>query len=258
MNPNMPDEAAEWKRLIMAAPAPPVVIAHTVLGRVNTHAKPGIFECDDGNVYYVKGPQVGRSLYADQVVARIGIVLGAPVAIPAIVGVPAELIAISGDKFADFHPGLGHATRQIENCRDGLFEYGAVPENRSRFLALAVLYGLCDASDHQFLYASRSPHLVHSVDHGHFFPGAVTWTASSLRSAHPAHPDVQIARHVGASPDEALAYCAGLLTLTQDDVAGAVAAPHSSWGVAPSERAEIAAFLWRRRKELLTRAGLSE
>ena len=79
-----------------------------------------------------------------------------------------------------FVPGYVHASKREIDCTDrDAFRYYDEPDNRSRFAALSVLYTWTGATDHQFIYKKQMPHLVFSVDHGHFFlhclDGGITW-----------------------------------------------------------------------------------
>jgi hypothetical protein len=66
--------------------------AHTFVRKWETSSSPALFVCDDGHEYVVKGVHAGRMIVNDNLVARIGKRIGAPVPEVAIVHVPSELV----------------------------------------------------------------------------------------------------------------------------------------------------------------------
>ena len=79
--------------------------------------------------------------------------------------------------------GISHGSQLVPNCSEReAYRYVDIAENRERFAKLAVLYGWMSAGDHQFIYRHDPPNLVHSVDHGHFFPGGPNWQVVQLTS----------------------------------------------------------------------------
>ena len=74
--------------------------------------------------------------------------------------------------------------------------------NRPRVAALAVLYGLALASDHQVIYRLAGEPLVFSVDHGHFFHGGPNWTVQGLANGPPAQIDPLVIRECGLTRTE--------------------------------------------------------
>jgi hypothetical protein len=148
--------------------------------------------------------------------------------------------------------GASHATQHIPDCIDGYFDYAEVPENRPRFVLSALLYGWCVSSDHQFLYEKQEPHFVHSVDHGHFLPGSISWNVTTLRAAVDTNIDDVILRKCGIREIEARRALRVLEHVEDSDLAYAVAAARSEWGITIEERVELLGFFIRRRDDLLT------
>lgn len=75
---------------------------------------PVLLECNDGGSYVVKGKQAGRQIVNDQVIAALGRSMGAPVPVPMLVDVPAELIALEPElqqlaPDVALAPGVSHA-----------------------------------------------------------------------------------------------------------------------------------------------------
>jgi hypothetical protein len=146
----------------------------------------------------------------------------------------------------------------IEGCYDGWeMEHLDEEENLDRYASLAVLYGWTQAADHQFLYGKTPPHLVYSVDHGHFLEGGPEWTTASLLSAPKAIPDRLIASSAALSRKALQTATLRLQGVADDDIAEAVAAPPDSWGMMMHERVALAEYLARRRDDLLAAADLA-
>jgi hypothetical protein len=71
----------EWLASLQAGlvKRPKTVIAKTFLRQLDGFSKSVLVSCDDNIDYAVKGPQIGRAIVNEHLVARLGILLGAPV-----------------------------------------------------------------------------------------------------------------------------------------------------------------------------------
>lgn len=219
----------QWReRLALAAARGPMpkVVAQTPIARRSGYSKAAVARCSDGELYVVKGTQVGRALVADQVVGRLAAVMGAPVPEVALVDVPADLVADQNFYMGHFEAGIGHGSRIIPGCEDGWdIEHEDAAENRDRFALLAVLFGVAFPDDQQFMYRKAPPRIVYSVDHGHFFAGAPDWTIETLVAAPIAEPDSGIVSYAGISPDAISMALERLRNVSDEVIAGVVAAP---------------------------------
>ncbi len=180
---NSEDDSPEyWNNLMSNA----VCRWHTVFAEVPGIARFGVsgardFECNDGTIYIVKPPH--RANIAEHVVARIAAVIQAPVPNIAFVRIPQGLID-EEPSVANFRTEITHGSEYIPDLRDSrVVEYTIEQENRVRFARLAILDALTCADDRQFLYSSVKPHIVYSVDHGHYLPDNHRWNANSLKQS---------------------------------------------------------------------------
>jgi hypothetical protein len=238
----------EWRqsvlpRVIDRALARPAsqVRANTFRKAWGSSSRPVLLLCDDTKEYVVKGSQAGRVIFNDHVVAWLGSVLGAPTGVPRVVDVPAALIALE-PQMQHVAAGLAHATLWEPDCTDAQpLQHTAVPENRSRFAALALLYGWALAGDNQFIYKTTAPNLVISVDHGHFFPGGPGWTVASLIGA----PAPQLDPTIAAPIRERLR------NISEAHIAAIVGRPPAAWNVSRDERIALADYLVTRRDHLI-------
>lgn len=216
-----------------------------------TKAEPVWLKCSDGENYVVKGRQAGRQIVNDQIVARLGIALAAPVGLPKLVEVSSELIEIE-PRLSHFLPGIAHGSLWIPDCFDEYELLGTgEPENRPRYARLAVLYGWVTANDRQFLFSKNPPRLVHSVDHGHFFAGEPDWTSNSLKdNLNPAIPDDF--KSCCFSFDEFKIMKDALQSVTEEQILQAVASVPEEWELTMDEREILVEYLLTRQKKLVS------
>jgi hypothetical protein len=235
-----------------AAQRPASVRAQTFLHRLPSSSSGACaFLCDDGRTHCVKGRQNGRVAANDQVVGRLAQLLAVAVPETSLVEVTAALIGLE-PQIAHFIPGVGHGCLWVDDVTDRLgLDYAQLPENRPRFAGLAVLYswaGVCQ--DHQLLYKKPDPHLVYSVDHGHFLHGGPNWTSQTLAAAPGAILDPFFAS-CGLTAQDYLPYRQALRDVADEPIAIAVSTPPDEWGVTLEERIDLADYLARRRSQLL-------
>jgi hypothetical protein len=130
------------------------------------------------------------------------------------------------------------------------YEHAKEAVNRDRFASLAVLYGWALAGDHQLVYDVTTK-IVWSVDHGHFFPGGPGWSEGSLNQGGAgAVPDPTLIANAGLTEADIRTPLEKLATISQIDIARAVASVPDGWPVTEEERVSIALFLDQRREQL--------
>lgn len=249
----------DWQKLLSSDPPEPDGIprALTFLRRWNSYSHPALLTCDDGKKYVVKGKQLGRTLVPDQIAGRLGRLIGAPVPEVGLVDVPKELIEAE-DELRGMSPGIGHASVLLEGVGEKLgYDYTNTKQNRKRFASLAILFGWMVGGDQQFLYSDSEPHLVHSVDHGHFLPGGPKWSIPSPPWAGPAEPDPKTVKQCSLTEAELHEAALSLLKTGRKHIAEAIVAIPSQWGVPIEEKVRLGAFLETRRKQLLSELGVT-
>lgn len=216
-----------------------------------TKSEPVLLQCEDKNIYVVKGQQAGRQIVNDQIVARLGLAIDAPVGKAKIIYVSQELIDIEPN-LSNFMAGTAHGTQFIPDCRDE-WELIATsePDNRPRLARLAVLYGWTYANDHQFLFQKSPPRLIYSVDHGHFFPNGSEWQENDLKRASRAEIDSILSSKCNFTANELQEALEKLEMVTEDDIIRVVAVPPQEWQFTMEERITMVDYLIRRQQELL-------
>jgi hypothetical protein len=208
----------------------------------------------DTNLYVVKfqvpnNPSHVRSYAAEQVIARLGQLLDAPVAPVFLSSCTSELL-LANPLLSSFCAGVCHATslERVEATELRPIPPPASQQDRDDFSKLAVLFGWCVSGDQQLLRltvdSSTRPGGILSVDHGHFFPGALSWNRAHLASAAPPAIDPIF---VNVEQTVIDATIARLKSVTDDQVARAIAHIDPSWGVSDDDCVALADFLARRR-----------
>jgi hypothetical protein len=249
---NLTDD--EWRALIEQARASSraaAVRAETFLKKWATASAPVLVRANSGD-YVVKGAQTGKQAVNDQIIGRLGMELDSPVGKVCLIDVPAELIAAERE-MGHITPGLAHASAFIPACTErASLEHATVKENKARFASLAVLHGWVVAHDQQFIYENAPPHLVYSVDHGHFFPGGPDWTIAGLGAIGAPQPDATITTGCGLQHKDFGEAAERLRAVTDAQLASVIAAPPDAWAVLLAERIALAQYLARRRDQLVT------
>jgi hypothetical protein len=259
-------DVVDWRTLINGATAAPPepVQAQTFLRRYKTASQAVELGCADGNFYVVKGlrndVQQGRMVFNDQVAARLGALLNAPVPGVALVEIRAELIAANPDKkeqMGHMLPGTAHGSLRIEDVTERInsFDHPDEADNRVRYTVLAIFFGWLVAGDPQFIFKKAPPRLVYSHDHGHFFPGGPNWTIASLQRAPAPRADIALVSRLKLLPEELARACAPLRGVLPEQIAQALAVPPVEWGVSPDESVGLGELLYSRRASLLAAHG---
>lgn len=226
-----------------------VIHAKTFQRGYRTKAEPVLLACTDGQTYMVKGQQAGRQIVNDQIVARLGMILGAPVGKPQLIDIPRELIEIE-PKLSHIPSGISHGSLFIPGCSDQ-FELIATSEqgNRGRLALLAVLFSWIVPNDWQFLFSNNPPRLIHSVDHGHFFPNGPNWDIDSLSNEQPPYLP-SCFKNCRLTAEEIAEALDALKAITFEQLVKAVAMPPKEWGLTMDERIQLIHYLSNRQKQL--------
>ncbi len=224
---------------------PSPLTAHTFIQRQanSSFSRPVWLQCEDEEVYVVKGKHAGRAIFNDHTAAILANAMGAPVPRPALIMIPHELVLAEG-QMDGIAPGLAHGTLWIRDTTDRQWLIHTDKDyNRARFALLSVMYGWLSANDHQLIYANQEPHLVYSVDHGHFFPNGPDWTVQHLTNAPEAKPYEEIRTPCALSHQEIGRALDALASVSLSQIAEAVAYPPDEWGVSAEERTALVDFL---------------
>jgi len=230
---------------------PQPLLAHTFIQQGESFSRPVWLECEDNNIYVVKGQHAGRSIFNDQMIARLGSALDAPVGTPALITIPEELKR-NEPQLQDVTAGVAHGTQWEKDTTDRQWlAYTEKEYNRPRFALLSILYGWLCANDHQLIYHNQEPHYVYSVDHGHFLPNGPNWTIESLAQAPNAQPYEELRVGCNLTPNDVELGLKALKKVSFLNIIEAVAFPPDEWGVNMEERVAMAQFVISRQKAML-------
>ncbi len=223
--------------------------------RIDTSTVPYMLADENENVYVVKCRLRNRPtcsyLVTEQIVARIGVAMGAPVVQPALVYVGQDLISNNTNIFtpSSTYPGIAHATLYVKHCTDSDFG-DRLPNNRIGYALLTYLYELaCCQTDHQVIINSAKQ--VLSVDHGECFYNGPDWSIETLQNTpcqciyESLSEKIELTRR---ERDSAIAAVAGI---TNSQIAEAVAAPPTEWQVDDECRLTLAELLALRRDSIV-------
>jgi hypothetical protein len=201
----------------------------------------------DGQQYWIKvpGKDVGpRMLAADQIVGRLGALMG-------VATCPVETVLVPGGLNWEYRPGevppecVGHASLRIEDASETrVLNRSKDDDNAVRYTSFAALYDLAWGDDIQGLEVLSKQGQFYSHDHGWYLPpGRGAWTGRIVEDyvdvPHPL-PEVPIDR------GEAIRLAARLKDLTRAEIASALSQVPDSWNIAGRELESIGYYLERR------------
>jgi hypothetical protein len=144
----------------------------------------------DGRDYFVKTleacpqPDDRPSLAIEQIVSRVGRLIGAPVCETSLIRIPDQLAGWPTARGMPLASGLAHASLAIERAdfRRPPLEERMSDDNQRRHVGVYALCDWCFSCDEQWLYDVDNGLAVYSHDHGLYFPpvGRGFWTRDEL------------------------------------------------------------------------------
>jgi len=264
----MPDDAnPDWPSLIAEAvlARPKAMVGSRHDGGIQTASRPQKIICAGEVLYAVKFAQNnhgdGRATFTEQVVARAGRLINAPVPEVALVEVSDELveaIRMSPSSHLDFQPtgGLHHGSLWADSFGPRQQDLAYADHNRGAFAALDVMHAWLQCTgDHQWIYRDSAPHDVLSVDHTPFLPGGASWSGETLNDAASIVDADGMFTVLALTAEDRLPALERLVAVTAAEIAEVVAAPPDEWGVGSIDREALASFLWTRRQSVADRLG---
>jgi hypothetical protein len=210
---------------------------------------------NDNHSYFVKSLQTcpqdqQASLAAEQIVAQVGRLIGAPVCETTLIRIPA---ALSGWTPRHGSPplqeGLAHASLALGNAEEHRPSLIARTDdnNSHRHVGVYALYDWCFGTDQQWLFDLDGDRMIFSHDHGLYFPpeGRGGWTRQDLVNyADQAHelPDARS----GLAAEEAKRVALKLEQVTRADLAKVLSSIPASWPVSNDDLEALGWFLEHR------------
>lgn len=140
---------------------------------------------DDNDRYWCKvvnNDQSPRLPATEQVVGRLGKLIGAGVCDVSLVWIPDDLAGWEYRPGKQLEAGWAHGSRDVEPVTlASQLEHRANDDNRRRHAGYFALYDWLVGADPQWLIRVPSDWMYFSHDHGHYLPGGPNWSIQSLR-----------------------------------------------------------------------------
>lgn len=219
----------------------------------NTWSGPFRATANDRNSYFVKSLQTcprgqEASLAVEQIVARVGELIGAPVCETSLIRIPAALAGTQlRHGFPPLQEGIAHASRALEHAdeagRPNLIDR-AKDDNTRRHVGVYALYDWCFGSDPQWLYDRDNDRTTYSHDHGLYFPphGMGGWTRQALIDHVGRANELRDARG-GLSAEAVKGTALALEAVTRDDLVKVLCSIPRSWPVPDRDLEALGWFL---------------
>lgn len=179
-------ERREWDGLLVNMPANPSQTTLKAILRASTQGATRSFVGlgQDRAQYWIKtttnplGPQV---LVKEQVVARVGALIDAPVCPVVVIDIPQEFdgSTVGGLRL---EAGPAHGTRNIANGLDTReLDRPSDDDNAARYAAFAALYDWCWGYDVQGLHVANDDNRFFAVDYDQYLPpGGQVWQPKTM------------------------------------------------------------------------------
>lgn len=203
--------------------------------------------CDDGERYWIKSMQNGhgpRVPITEQVVARVGKLIGAPTCEVRTATISSELVGWQPRCGQPLEQGIAHASRAVERCFEvRALESRSKDENSLRHLRIMALHDWCWGGDQQWLMHTADDSAFYSHDHGYFLPPeGPTWSESTLLAA-ASEPHELADSGNGISKEQVQSVALLLKSVTRGQIAAALRFVPASWPVSDDELECLGYFL---------------
>jgi hypothetical protein len=185
----IPSSAIEGNRGVTlarmpVARQPPQGVSASAPLQASTGGSSGSFlvKADDGEQYWCKSVnnlQSPKVPVNEQIVGRLGMLIGACVCAPQLVYIPAALV---GWEFRPGHfleEGWAHGCLAVRSCVEiHVLDHRLQDDNRKRHAGIYAIYDWLGGSDPQWLIETTDDNRCYSHDHGHYLWGPDWGTAS--------------------------------------------------------------------------------
>jgi hypothetical protein len=229
----------------------PAGVAAVVPLRRSERGSSGSFlaRADDGRRYWCKvldNLQSPRVPANEQIVGRLGALVGAPVCEVELVYIPEDL---AGWEYRDGRPlteGWAHGSLAVEPVVEtNALDDRPGDDNARRHAGVFALFDWVGGSDPQWLVRGLDGEYF-SHDHGHYFPGGPAWTIDGLRAA-VATPYQPPGPTSGLDPAELRRLADAIESAGTQEIEGCVAKIPATWPVADEELDAVVEFVVARR-----------
>jgi hypothetical protein len=236
--------------------APEGVRATTVLDQIGAGgAKAILVRADDGARYWLKdqaSPQGDRLGTTEQVVGRLGRLIGARVCEPTLVDVPQELEG-EVEPGRTLPAGWSHGSKHVDDVRETrVLENRKDDDNRVHHAGFFALHDWLGGSDAQWLICGSENNAYWSHDHGLYLAGGPQWTAEQLEAQKDA-PFVMPGDASDLDADELERVAVAIEDATQQQLEAELAKLPPDWPVTDDELSGVVNFAIHRRTAVAER-----
>lgn len=210
---------------------------------------------EDGADYWCKvtnNPASPRIPANEQIVARLGRMIGVAVPAPALV----RLDGIAGWEFRRSHfveAGWAHGCAAVPGAIETrVLGHRTDDHNRVRHAGFFALMDWLAGGDPQWLYSALAENAYYSHDHGHFFPGGPDWTPTQLEMTGTSERGLGMPA-TGLDGDEVTRLADAIEAVTKDEIDGVMSKIPAEWPVEDDDLAALSAFLDARRVPVAVR-----
>jgi len=218
-------------------------------------------KASDGFRYWVKVMNNGqgeRVPITEQIVGRVGALIGAPCCTVKTIGISPDFAGWEFRPGKTLEPGIGHASLAVEpSIETRRLDHRAEDENTKRHAFLYALYDWCWGGDPQWLVAMGDDFSYHSHDHGWYFPPiGPHWTVEELLSKVEV-PNVFPAEDWNGIPRETIqGVIDRISSVNHTSLTSAISSIPAAWPVTDQELEHIGFFLEHRAQQVASRIRL--
>jgi hypothetical protein len=220
-------------------------------------SKPFLIVASDERQYWCKAPNNPQGAMVpvnEQVVGRLGTLVGIAVCEPALIGIPEDLAGTEICPGYVLEECVAHGSLAVEGALEVRTQlaHRSDDDNACRQAGLMVLHDWLWGEDDQWLRAAASQNKYFSHDHGHYFPNGPDWTVEGLEAAKDqAHPSPSAVDGLDGAELERLAD--QLAALTKEEIAANVEVLPDAWPTGPTEIAAVVDFAVHRAAQVAAR-----
>ena len=212
---------------------------------------------DDGRHYWIKplnnhqGPRVPIT---EQIVGRVGELIGAPSCEVRTVAIPPEAAGWQFRADRALEDGIAHGSVEVEDAVETRsLEYRSHDDNRHRHCAFSALFDWCWGGDAQWLRVPSDDHRYYSHDHGWYLPPeGPTWSSADLEQFADVPREFESVNE-GFDLVTPVVVAERLDNVTHSQLADALASIPWIWPVSDEELEAVGYFLARRAPQVATR-----
>ena len=213
---------------------------------------------EDGARYWIKplnNAQGQRVPITEQIVGRVGALIGAPTCHVCTISIPPDLAGWEFRPGRQLEAGIAHACEHVEDAVETrALDHHVDDDNARRHACAAALYDWCWGGDLQGLLAVTREYRFFSHDHGWFLPPeGPSWSAAELLANVDAAHELAVPAHHSINATIAEAIAAALEAITRDHLREALAGIPASWPVSDEELECVGYFLEKRAPVVATR-----